>query len=110
RIVATERAPFFFSAGVIRRAFELAAEQGRVDVDAVSPRAAAERMTAPALIIHGAADVDTPPEHSQRVFDALRGPKQLVLVPGAGHNESLRPAVWTRIGKFLSFISFCAAF
>ena len=36
------------------------------------------------LVIHGADDTETPPAHSQRVYDALRGPKRLILVPGAG--------------------------
>ena len=35
-------------------------------------------------------DIDTPPQHSQRVFDALSGPKQLILVPGAHHGGALR--------------------
>ena len=50
------------------------------------------------MLIHGAADRDTRPEHSQRVFAALSGPKRLILVPGAGHNASLlRPATWREI-------------
>ena len=32
--------------------------------------------------------------HSQRVFDALRGPKKLLAVPNAGHNDVLRNEVW----------------
>src|SRR5262249_49884569 len=51
--------------------------------------------------IHGDADVDTPPAHSQRVFDQLKGPKRLILVPGAPHNGSLRPEVWTEIERFV---------
>jgi pimeloyl-ACP methyl ester carboxylesterase len=51
----------------------------------------------PVLLIHGAEDTDTPPAHSQRVFDALKGPKQLILVPGAHHNQSLSGPVWDQI-------------
>jgi pimeloyl-ACP methyl ester carboxylesterase len=49
------------------------------------------------LLIHGSTDRDTPSDHSGRVFEALHGPKQLLLVPGAGHNQSLRGEVWQDI-------------
>ncbi len=101
RTVASERAPFFFTAGTIRKSFQLAEERGRFQVDAVSPREAAAHITAPVLIIHGDADVETPPAHSQRVFAALKGPKRLILVPGAGHNGSLRGEVWDAIEQWL---------
>jgi pimeloyl-ACP methyl ester carboxylesterase len=101
RTVATERAPFFFTAPTIRKAFQLAAERGRFDIDAVSPERAAARITVPVLLVHGAADVDTRPEHSHRVFRALRAPKQLIIVPGARHNESLRPDVWPAVENWI---------
>ena len=101
RTVATERAPFFFTSGVITRAFELAEREGRFQVDAVSPVMAAAAIKCPVLLIHGAADADTPPAHSERVLAALAGPKRLILVPGAGHNESLRGAVWDEIERWI---------
>jgi uncharacterized protein len=101
RTVATERAPFFFTPGIIERAFQIAEEKGRFDVDAVSPEAAATKITIPVLLIHGAADVDTSPDHSRRVLAALAGPKRLILVPGARHNESLRGDVWPEIERWL---------
>jgi uncharacterized protein len=101
RTVATERAPAFFTQGRIDRAFEVAEVEGRFRVDDVQPQKSAARITVPVLVIHGAADVDTPPSHSQRVYDALKGPKKLVLVPGAGHNGSLRSEVWTQIEQWL---------
>jgi pimeloyl-ACP methyl ester carboxylesterase len=104
RTVATERAPSFFTAGEIRKAFELASREGRFDIDAASPEKAAMSIRVPVLLIHGAADRETPPEHSQRVLAALRGPKQLILVPGAGHNESLRPDVWTAIEAWVDHV------
>jgi pimeloyl-ACP methyl ester carboxylesterase len=97
RTVATERAPFFFTRRTIERAFALAQAEGHFDVDAVSPVAAAARITSPVLLIHGAKDRETPPDHSRRVYNALRGPKRLILVPGAPHNGSLRPEVWQEI-------------
>jgi len=59
---------------------------------------AAARITAP---VHGADDCETLPGHSRRVFDALRGPKRLVIVPGAAHNGSLRSDVWPEIAAWL---------
>lgn len=101
RTVATERAPFFFTPGVIAEAFEMVRQQADFDVDAASPVEAARAIRAPVLLIHGAEDSDTPPEHSRRVFAALAGPKQLIIVPGAHHNESLRGKVWTAIQEWM---------
>ena len=101
RTIATERAPFFFTKATIRRAMQVAAERGLFDVDAVSPERAAARITVPVLLVHGAVDVETRPEHSQRVFVALKGPKRLILVPSAGHNGSLRSEVWEEIERWV---------
>lgn len=101
RTVATERAPFIFSSSAIDKAFRLAEQQGHFDVDVVSPAAAAPRIHVPVLLIHGDADADTPPDHSRRIFDALAGPKRLILVPGAHHNQALGGAVWTDIERWL---------
>jgi pimeloyl-ACP methyl ester carboxylesterase len=101
RTVARERAPFVFTRGSIDRAFKLAEQEGGFSVDAASPLAAAPRITSPVLLIHGAADSKTPPSHSQRVFDALTGPKRLILVPGAGHNQSLQSEIWTEIDRWV---------
>jgi pimeloyl-ACP methyl ester carboxylesterase len=101
RTVGTERAPFFWTLGVIARAFQLAEQQGRFVVDAASPVAAAAKITAPVLLIHGELDAETPSDHARRVFDVLRGPKKLVIVPGAGHNGSLRAEVWDEIERWV---------
>jgi len=101
RTVARERAPFFLTTSVIAQAFSLAERDGHFAVDAVSPVAAAARLEMPVLLLHGAEDHETPPAHSERVFAALIGPKQLVLVPGAHHNESLNGQVWEQIEIWL---------
>ncbi len=101
RTVATERAPFFFTPGIIARAFQIAERQAHFRVDDVSPVVAAAEITVPVLLIHGSADSDTPPEHSQRVLAALAGPKRLILVSGAGHNESLRGEVWSEVERWI---------
>jgi fermentation-respiration switch protein FrsA (DUF1100 family) len=43
----------------------------------------------PLLLIHGDEDVVVPMHHSQRLFDQAREPKELWIVPGAGHTQSL---------------------
>ena len=101
RTVASERAPFFFSRSAIDRTFRLAEEQARLAVDSASPVAAAPRITARVLLIHGASDIETLPAHSQRVYEALRGPKRFLLVPDAGHNSSLRADVWPEVERWL---------
>lgn len=101
RTVASERAPFFFTSGTIDRAFRLAEQAAGFRADEVSPVTAAAAITVPVLLIHGAADTETPPDHSRRVLAALAGPKRLILVPGARHNESLRGDVWIEIERWI---------
>lgn len=104
RTVVTERAPFIFTPGLLARAIDLAERRGKFEMDAVRPAAAARTIEAPVLLIHGAADTDTPPEHSQRVYDALPGRKHLILVPGAVHNQSLQGPVWQEIERWLDTV------
>ncbi|HUP03735.1 MAG TPA: alpha/beta fold hydrolase [Bryobacteraceae bacterium] len=101
RTVATERAPFFATKREIAAAFKLAEAQAHFTVDAVNPVAAAPRIQAPVFLIHGQDDKDTPPWHSERVFQALRAPKRLLLVPGAGHNDALRPEIVSEIDAWI---------
>ena len=101
RTVAIERAPFFFTPDIIERAFRMAEQQGHFDMTSVSAEAAAAQIKIPVLLVHGANDTDTPPDHSRRVFAALAGPKRLIVVPGARHNESLRADVWNEIERWL---------
>jgi len=102
RTVVAERAPFFFTADAIGKAITLAEEQGNFRMEAVNPAAAAARITAPVLLVHGDADTDTPPDHAHRLYAALAGPKRLLLVSGAKHSESLREAsVWNEVERWL---------
>jgi fermentation-respiration switch protein FrsA (DUF1100 family) len=56
----------------------------------------------PVLLVHGADDSNINPSHSRRIFAALHEPKQLIIVPGAGHNDVLRPDVWEQIKNWLA--------
>ncbi len=102
RTVATLRAPFFASAGNIREALAIAEKQANFVVDDVSPVRAAARLSIPVLLIHGAADQETPPAHSERVQQALKGPKRLLLLPKSGHAVSLDEATWRVIDEWLT--------
>jgi dipeptidyl aminopeptidase/acylaminoacyl peptidase len=104
RTVVTERAPFFFTPGTIGKAIKLAELKGKFQMDAVSPALAALTITSPVLLIHGAVDTATPPDHSRRVFAALTGPKRLILVPGAGHNKSLQGNIWDEVDHWLDSV------
>jgi uncharacterized protein len=102
RTVAAERAPFFATRREIDEAFRLAEEQARFEVNAVSPVAAASQIRLPVLLIHGAEDRETPPDHSRRIYQALRGEKRLLIVPGRGHNDTLTAEVWREIDEWIA--------
>ncbi len=103
--IARERAPWFLPELLIRAGLREAERRGRFDVDAVSPADAARHITVPVLLIHGALDSDTPPDHSRRVFERLSGPKRLLIVDGARHKQSLsRAATWDQLTSWLDAV------
>ena len=101
RTVARERAPSIMTERSIEKAMALAERRAAFQIRDVSPVAAAAEIRVPVLLIHGASDRHTPPDHSRRVFEALPGPKRLFIVPNAGHNESLSGTVWSEIDEWL---------
>ncbi len=102
RTAARERAPFFASQANIDEAFRIAEANGRFRAADDSPVAAAAALRIPVLLIHGAEDRETPPAHSERIFAALPGPRKLVIVPGAHHNDALTPAAWAAIDAWVA--------
>jgi uncharacterized protein len=101
RTVARERAPFIASKSQIEEAFAIAERDGKFKVDEASVVQAAPRIRAPVLLLHGARDRETLPAHSQRVHDALTGPKRLVMVPGAGHANVFNDATWELMTRWM---------
>ena len=101
RTVVAERAPFPIPSEVMAHAFKRVEERGGFGIDHVSPAAVAPQISAPVLLIHGEADLDTVPDHSRRGFAALRSPKRLMIVPNARHNGSLRADVWDEIDRWM---------
>jgi uncharacterized protein len=104
RTVATDRTPFFFTAAMRDRAFSVAEQKGGFRIDDTNQLLATKTITIPVLVIHGDADIDTKPDHSHRVFNALSEPKRLILVAGAGHNHSLSGNVWGDIEQWIDSI------
>jgi hypothetical protein len=64
--------------------------------------AAAPRLTAPALVIHGLSDRIIPAAQGEALARAWAGPVRWVPVAGAGHNDLLaQPVVWEELRTFL---------
>ncbi|HET6252151.1 MAG TPA: alpha/beta fold hydrolase [Tepidisphaeraceae bacterium] len=56
------------------------------DLDSI---ANARHSTVPAIFIVTGGDTLVPPEYQQKVIDAYAGPKQLIVMPGVDHNDSI---------------------
>jgi uncharacterized protein len=62
----------------------------------------APKITAPLLCLAAERDEVIPPEHARRLYEAWAGPKQWVLLAGAGHNSTDGvPAFWQAVTAFL---------
>ncbi|HET9315172.1 MAG TPA: alpha/beta fold hydrolase [Vicinamibacteria bacterium] len=101
--IARDRAPWFATAREVDRALKIAGEKGGFDPAAASPVAAAAGIRVPVLLIHGRDDRETRPDHSRRIEAALAAPKRMIVVAGAGHDDTLRgDSVWTEVEGFLA--------
>jgi pimeloyl-ACP methyl ester carboxylesterase len=104
--IVHERAPFFARAAEVREALAIAEERGAFRVAEVSPRLAATRIDVPVLLIHGERDRETSASHSRAIFAALAGPRELFIVPRAGHNDTLADArTWEKIDAWLAAVA-----
>lgn len=104
--VVRERAPFFATASEVRAALAIAEARGGFRVAEVSPRLAAAQIRVPVLLIHGERDRETRASHARAIFAALAGPKELLIVPRAGHNNTLADAeTWARIDRWLAEVA-----
>jgi uncharacterized protein len=67
----------------------------------LSPLSAVGRATMPIFVIGGEADMFTPAKETRAIFDAVRSPKRLWIVPGADHNATPSHSDYDRrIGAF----------
>jgi alpha-beta hydrolase superfamily lysophospholipase len=101
RMAVYERAPAIASRKNVDDALSIAEQQGHFRISEVSPVTVAPKIQAPTLVIHGASDHETPVAHSRQVYQALRQPKQLLIVPGAAHDDPLRPEVWSEVDAWI---------
>jgi fermentation-respiration switch protein FrsA (DUF1100 family) len=73
-----------------------------VDNDYSPANAVASISPLPLLLIHGDQDVVVPTHNSQQLFERAKEPKELWIVPGAGHTQSLNnEAVRKKLVEFL---------
>ncbi|HZL34623.1 MAG TPA: alpha/beta fold hydrolase [Tepidisphaeraceae bacterium] len=62
------------------------------------------KCSAPAVFVLGEADEVVPPRYHQMVVDAYAGPKQLVRMPGATHNDPVSPEALPRFEAELDWL------
>lgn len=55
----------------------------------------------PVLFIHGVRDPQIPAKMSQRLYDAAPEPKQLLLIPDAGHDNNMKEEDLQKVGLLL---------
>ena len=58
---------------------------GHFDLEETSPVEALKKCKVPVIFYHGEADAFVPCDMSRENYEACAAPKQLVVVPGAGH-------------------------
>jgi len=75
---------------VVWTTMHVANYRGNFDVKAVDPLALARQIKCPVALVHGTADELIATAHSQNIFDALGGDKELWIVEGARHARSVR--------------------
>jgi uncharacterized protein len=66
--------------------------RGSFDIAAIEPVAMAAKIQCPVFLIHGTADQLIATEHSQMIYDALTGEKELWIVKGIRHARAARHA------------------
>lgn len=62
------------------------------------------RATAPAVFILGEADEVVPPKYHMMVVDAYAGPKQVIHIPGAHHNDPTDSVTWPKVQQALDWL------
>lgn len=83
----------------------LARRAGYRSRDVAPLRVVGQIAPRPLLLIHGTADQMIPVSHTQRIYDAASGPKELWLAEGADHCGAYfldRPAYCRRVSAFLA--------
>jgi dipeptidyl aminopeptidase/acylaminoacyl peptidase len=77
---------------VLWTTLQIANYRGKFDVKTVDPLALAARITCPVFLVHGTADQLISIAHSENIYEALGGEKDMWTVEGARHARSVRHA------------------
>jgi fermentation-respiration switch protein FrsA (DUF1100 family) len=77
---------------VLWTTLQVANYRGNFDVKTVDPLALAGQIKCPVFLVHGTADQLIASDHSQNIYDALGGEKEIWFVEGAHHARSIRRA------------------
>lgn len=99
-----ESAPADLDALVRRRGIRFDGPLPEEDLAVFDPLRKVARCMKPALVLHGESDALIAPSEARATFDALGSrEKELVLVPGRGHNDvSLSTVYWDALARFLA--------
>lgn len=62
--------------------------RGGYDIRSASALDAVKKSELPVLIIHGEQDEFVPVEMARKLYDAAKGEKELLIIPGAGHAQA----------------------
>lgn len=62
----------------------------RTKAKILDPAEEAKKARCKSVVIHGDVDDITPPELTDLLYNSLAGPKELVVVPGAHHNDLIK--------------------
>lgn len=79
--------------------------EGGFRTEDVSPEEAVSARPFAILLICGSADRTIPCRHARRIFEAASGPKELWIVPGAGHTQAYGVAPLEFQRRVLEFFS-----
>ncbi|HKP87405.1 MAG TPA: alpha/beta fold hydrolase [Blastocatellia bacterium] len=90
---------------VIWTTMQFANYRGNFDVKAVDPLSLAAGIKCPVYLVHGTADQLIATAHSQNIFDALGGDKEMWFVEGARHARSVRHAKREYSERLVSFFT-----
>jgi uncharacterized protein len=60
------------------------------------------KVTVPVLVVHGARDSIVPIRFGERLYELIRGPKQFIRLPNAGHNDHESFALTERLKPFIA--------
>lgn len=98
-----ESAPADLHGTLRRRGFVVQGPLPEDDLAVFCPLRKLRRCDTPALLLHGAADTLIVPSEARLTVGALStADKELVMIPGRGHNDvSAHPAYWEALGRFV---------